>query len=105
VAAYLDTERPPGAGTDRVFVVLKRPRRGQPPSATGMEEILAAARRRAGLAHATCHELRHTFLTRLQGRGVASDATFCSSREHALLRRSVRPCDTLGLPGGATRPR
>ena len=33
VAAYLDAERPPGAGTDRVFVVLKGPRRGQPLSA------------------------------------------------------------------------
>jgi integrase/recombinase XerD len=49
VAAYLDTERPPGPGTDRVFVVLKGPRRGQPLSARGMEEILSAARRRAGL--------------------------------------------------------
>ena len=28
VSAYLDAERPPGAGTDRVFVVLKGPRRG-----------------------------------------------------------------------------
>ena len=35
VAAYLDAERPPGAGTDRVFVVLKGPRRGQPLSADG----------------------------------------------------------------------
>ena len=35
VAAYLDAERPPGAGTDRVFVVLKGPRRGQPLSARG----------------------------------------------------------------------
>ena len=56
VAAYLDAERPPGVGTDRVFVVLKGPRRGQPLSATGMEEILAGTRRRAGLGHATCHE-------------------------------------------------
>jgi integrase len=76
VAAYLDAERPPGAATDRVFVVLKGPRRGQPLTAKGMEVVLAAARRRAGLGHATCHELRHTCLTRLQGRGVASDATF-----------------------------
>ena len=30
VAAYLDAERPADAGTDRVFVVLKGPRRGQP---------------------------------------------------------------------------
>jgi site-specific recombinase XerD len=74
VAAYLDAERPPGTGTDRVFVVLKGPRRGQPLSAKGMDEILSAARRRAGLAHATCHELRHTCLTRLREAGMALEA-------------------------------
>jgi integrase len=74
VAAYLDAERPPGARTDRVFVVLKGPRRGQPLSAKGMDEILAAARRRAGLEHATCHELRHTCLTRLREAGMALEA-------------------------------
>jgi hypothetical protein len=74
VAAYLDTERPPGAGTDRVFVVLKGPRRGQPLSAKGMDVVLAAARRRAGLDHATCHELRHTCLTRLREAGMALEA-------------------------------
>jgi integrase len=74
VAAYLDAERPPGARTDRVFVVLKGPRRGQPLSATGMDEILIAARRRAGLGHATCHELRHTCLTRLREAGMALEA-------------------------------
>jgi integrase/recombinase XerD len=72
VAAYLDAERPPGG--DRVFVVLKGPRRGQPLTARGMEEILSAARRRAGLAHATCHELRHTCLTRLREAGMALEA-------------------------------
>jgi len=66
VAAYLEAERPPGTRSDRVFVVLKGPRRGLPLSAKGMDEVLAAARRRAGLAHATCHELRHTCLTRLR---------------------------------------
>jgi integrase/recombinase XerD len=30
------------------------------------------------------HMLRQPFVTTMQGRGVASDATFCSSREHAL---------------------
>jgi integrase/recombinase XerD len=49
-----------------VFVVLKGPRRGLPLSAEGLDEILAGARRRAGLEHATCHELRHTCLTRLR---------------------------------------
>jgi site-specific recombinase XerD len=60
VCAYLDSERPADAGTDHVFLVLKRPRRGQPLSAYGLDEILDGSRARAGLAHATCHELRHT---------------------------------------------
>ncbi len=82
MAAHLDAERPPGTSSDRVFVVLKGPRRGQPLSAKGMDVVLSAARRRAGLAtHATCHELRHTCLTRLQGRGVASNPTFREKRE------------------------
>ena len=74
VAAYLDTERPAGADTDRVFVVLKGPTRGRPLSVRGLDEVLAGARGRAGLAHATCHELRHTCLTRLREAGMALEA-------------------------------
>jgi len=72
VAAYLDAERPPGS--DRVFVVLKGPRRGQPLTVKGMDVVLSAARRRAGLEHATCHEPRHTCLTRLREAGMALEA-------------------------------
>ena len=50
VAAYMNTERPAGAPTDRLFVVLKGPRRGQPLSIEGLDEIISAARARAGLA-------------------------------------------------------
>jgi integrase len=71
---YLHDERPSTAPTDRVFVVLKGPRRGQPLSAEGLDEILAGARGRAGLEHATCHELRHTCLTRLREAGMALEA-------------------------------
>lgn len=53
---YLDRERP-ATDSDRMFVVLKGRRRGQPLSADGLDEILAGARRRAGLAHGTCHQL------------------------------------------------
>ena len=74
VASYLNVERPVGAGTDRVFVVLKGPRRGQPLSAEGLDEILTGARVRAGLVHGTCHELRHTCLTRLREAGIAIEA-------------------------------
>jgi integrase/recombinase XerD len=88
LGSYLHDERPEAARTDRVFVVLKGPRRGLPLSAEGLDEILAGARRRAGLDHATCHELRHTCLTRLQRRGVASDATFRVRREDGAVRAS-----------------
>jgi integrase/recombinase XerD len=74
VARYLDAERPPEAITDRVFVVLKGPRRGRPLSDDGLDEIVRAARARAGLVHATCHELRHTCLTRLREAGMALEA-------------------------------
>jgi integrase/recombinase XerD len=73
LGAYLHGERP-AAATDRVFVVLKGPRRGMPLSAEGLDEILDGARRRAGLEHGTCHELRHTCLTRLREAGMALEA-------------------------------
>jgi integrase/recombinase XerD len=57
-----------------VFVVLKGPNRGRPLSAAGVDEVLAGARRRAGLGHATCHELRHTCFTRLRESGMALEA-------------------------------
>src|SRR5665811_1693221 len=43
-------------------------------SVRGLDEVLAGARRRAGLEHATCHELRHTCLTRLREAGMALEA-------------------------------
>jgi site-specific recombinase XerD len=71
---YFHDERPAGVATDRVFVALKGQRRGQPLSAEGLDEILAGARRRAGLVRATCHQLRHTCLTRLREAGMALEA-------------------------------
>jgi site-specific recombinase XerD len=74
VAAYLNDERPADAVTDRVFVALKGPRRGQPLSADGLDEVLTGARERAGLAGGTCHELRHTCFTRLRQAGMPIEA-------------------------------
>jgi integrase/recombinase XerD len=74
VAAYMNCERPASAGTDRVFVVLKGPNRGRPLSVDGLDEIISAARARAGLSHGTCHELRHTCLTRLHEHGMSLEA-------------------------------
>jgi hypothetical protein len=66
--------RPAGIATDRLFVVLKGSRRAQPLLPDGLDEALDGARRRAGLAHATCHELRRTCLTRLREAGMALEA-------------------------------
>jgi len=74
VAAYIDTERPDDVDDEFVFVVLKGPNRGRPLSPKGLEQILRGARERAGLEHATCHELRHTCLTRLREAGMALEA-------------------------------
>ena len=74
VAAYLNTERPADAATDRVFVVLKGPTRGRPLSASGLDEVMAGARGRAGLTRGTCHELRHTCFTRLREAGMTIEA-------------------------------
>ena len=74
VADYLNDERPGDAGTDRLFVALKGPRRGEPLSADGLDTVLSAARERAGLVHGTCHELRHTCFTRLREGGMAIEA-------------------------------
>lgn len=73
LSRYVDGERPEG-NAEKVFLALKGPRRGRPLDADGLEEIVRAARRRAGLAHATCHELRHTCLTRLREAGMALEA-------------------------------
>jgi len=54
--------------------VLKGPRRGQPLSADGLEEVVRGARARAGIERLTCHQLRHTCLTRLREAGMALEA-------------------------------
>lgn len=62
---YLSTERPADATTDAVFVALKGARRGGPLSIDGLEQIVRAAKV-GRVWNATCHQLRHTCLTRLR---------------------------------------
>jgi integrase len=73
LAEYLTSERPE-TQVEQVFVVLKGPRRGLPLSAYRLDEIVEGARQRAGLARLTCHQLRHTCLTRLREAGMALEA-------------------------------
>jgi len=74
VGDYLREERLKGFDTDRVFVTLKGPNRGRPMTADGVDKIFQAARARARLESATCHQLRHTCLTRLREAGMALEA-------------------------------
>jgi integrase/recombinase XerD len=74
LADYLTHERPQLTVDDHVFVVLKGPRRGRPLSAAGLDEIVSGARTRAGIRQLTCHQLRHTCLTRLREAGMALEA-------------------------------
>jgi integrase/recombinase XerD len=74
LSVYLERERPAGTAAEAVFVVLKGPNTGRGLTAAGVDEILRGARRRAGLAQATCHMLRHTCLTRLREAGMALEA-------------------------------
>jgi site-specific recombinase XerD len=87
---YLDGERPTDAHPEVVFVVMKGPRRGRPLTADGLDEIVRGARRRAGLAHATCHELRHTCLTRLREAGMALEAVQAQAGHRSI--ESTRIC-------------
>ncbi|CAL9279391.1 tyrosine-type recombinase/integrase [Streptomyces sp. SudanB52_2052] len=73
VGGYLDRERPP-VEHDHLFVVLRGPTRGRPLSADGLDEILDGVRKRTGLPKLTCHQLRHTCLTRLREAGMALEA-------------------------------
>lgn len=72
LANYLDHERPE-TSTTKVFVVLKGPRRGQALTTGGLDEIIRGASRRSGIA-VTCHQFRHTCLTRLREAGMALEA-------------------------------
>lgn len=53
---------------------MKGSLRAEPLSAYGLDEVMRGARRRAGLSHGTCHELRHTCLTRLREAGMSLEA-------------------------------
>jgi integrase/recombinase XerD len=74
VGAYLAGERPADTKTDALFVSLKGPTKGAPLTQEGIDEMVSNAKARACLSHATCHELRHTCLTRLREAGMSLEA-------------------------------
>ena len=84
LSLYMETERPQESNTELVFVALKGAVRGQPLADDGLDKIVSNAKKRAGLLHCTCHELRHTCLTRLREAGMALEAVQAQAGHRSL---------------------
>jgi integrase/recombinase XerD len=74
VGDYLRLKRPTDTETDRLFVVLKGQRRGQPLSDEGLGQVFKSVRERSDVRRITCHQLRHTCFTRLREAGMELEA-------------------------------
>ena len=75
---------PAAASADFVLVNLFRSPVGAPMRLDAVNDLVAAAARRAGIASPHPHQMRYAFASNVQVSRVASDASFGSSREHAL---------------------
>jgi integrase/recombinase XerC len=67
---YLSLERPRRCVTDRLFVVMQGRRRGQAMTRAALRRIFRSRRKRARLANANPHRLRHTFGADMARSGV-----------------------------------
>jgi site-specific recombinase XerD len=67
---YVSLERPRRCATDRLFVVLQGQRRGQAMTRAALRRIFRSRRKRARLANANPHRLRHTFGADMARSGV-----------------------------------
>jgi integrase len=72
-----------GIDSDYVFVNLFGGRVGAAMTYPAVHQLIGRIAARTGISF-TAHMLRHSHTTDMEGRGVASDATFGTSREHAL---------------------
>ena len=67
---------PAAASADFVFVNLFRSPVGAPMRLDAVNDLVAAAARRAGIASLHPHQMRHAFASNVQMSRIASDATF-----------------------------
>ncbi len=84
LSVYMETERPQESNTELLFVALKGTARGQRLAEDGLDKIMSNAKKRAGLLHCSCHELRHTCLTRLREAGMALEAVQAQAGHRSL---------------------
>ena len=73
LAEYIALERPV-SNTEVVFLVMQGKTLGQPLSAAGLDVVMEGACSRAGIERVTCHQLRHTCMTRLREAGMSLEA-------------------------------
>jgi site-specific recombinase XerD len=73
LASYLEIERPREA-CERLFVVLKGPRRGRALSAAGLRSLFRHHRTTSGIAAAHPHRFRHTFGADMARAGISLPA-------------------------------
>jgi site-specific recombinase XerD len=66
---YVRLERP-ASSSQKLFVVLKGPRRGRPLSPEGLRRLFRYHRSSSGVAHANAHRFRHTFGANMTRGGV-----------------------------------
>ena len=106
LARYLDSRAPRGTGHRPGLPRPQGPEPGPPAvEPTGLDEIIRGARRRAGIDHLTCHQLRHTCSDPAAGgrdgaRGGAGPGRAPLDRVHPHLPAPVR-----GLAGQRVRQR
>jgi integrase len=71
IRKYLHLERPPESPSDRLFLVLRGKRRGQPMTASGLRSLFRVRRRiQPELGPANPHRFRHTFGADMARAGV-----------------------------------
>lgn len=90
VDAYVTAERPPAAGTDRLFLVEKGPSRGTPFSKVQLREMLGRARVRAHLDRLGGGRLREAGLQCLRAGGIEEDALRMQIGKQPRIPRSAR---------------
>ena len=70
IADYVRWERPSRCATQRLFVVLQGPRRGNPMTMAGLRSLFRHRRRDHAIARANPHRFRHTFGADMARSGV-----------------------------------
>jgi site-specific recombinase XerD len=70
---YLNAERP-ASRSDKVFLVMKGKKRGQPLTVRALDTIIEYHRRKANTPGVQCHRMRHTCFTRLRQGGMSLES-------------------------------